>query len=156
MKNDLLLPSKLKSSGYFLLLVGFTLILLRYQYNYKPDFLNLKLFALYTYYIESKSFTIVSNQMIEELGAIFSLAGLAMLAFTREQNESEVVDAVRLKSFILASYVNLVFLLISLLFFFGFGFVGALTAYMGVWLLSYLLIFRYLIYKRKRILKSKE
>lgn len=147
MKNDLLLPAKLKPLGFTFLLIGLFLILLRYQFNYKPDFLNVKMFAFYTYYIESKSFTVVSNQMIEEFGAIFALVGLSLLAFSREKLEIPAFETLRLRAFMVASYVNLVFLIIALLFFFGFGFVGALTFFMGVWLISYILAFRYLIYR---------
>ena len=151
MKNNFLLSERFKPAGIILLLLGFLLIEMRYQFNYKPDLLNMKVFAFYTYYIESKSFTVVSNQMLEEFGAIFILLGLAMLSFAKEKVENEATDSIRLKAFILASYFNLAFLLISLLFFFGFGFVGALTVFMGVWLLSYLVIFKSLICRHNKV-----
>ena len=150
MKNDLLLPARLKPLGLTFLLTGLFLLLLRYQFNYKPGFLNVKMFAIYTYYIESKSFTVVSNQMIEEFGAIFALVGLSLLAFSREKLEITAYETLRLRAFMVASYINLGFIIISLLFFFGFGFVGALTLYMGVWMISFLLVFRFLIYRFRK------
>lgn len=145
-RQNYLLPNGLRPLVLILIFPGIFLLILRYQFNYKPDFLNLKMFAFYTYYIESKAFTVVKNQMIEEIAAILILAGMFILAFTREKTESEDLDAMRYKAFIFSSYLNLAFLIISLLFFFGFGFVGALTVFMGVWLLDYLLVLRYSLY----------
>src|SRR5665647_746830 len=152
--NNLLLSKRYKPLGIVLLLLGFVLLILRYQFNYKPDFLNLKVFAFYTYYIESKSFTVVTNQMIEELAAIFMLSGLFLLAFTKEKEESEDLNALRLKAFMVTAYVNLIYLFLSLILFFGFGFVGALTLFMGVWLIVYILVFRYLLLKKKQVNNS--
>jgi hypothetical protein len=44
----------------------------------------------------------------------------------------------------------LFYLLVSILFFFGFGFVGALTLYMVVWLAAYFLVFKVLLYKKNK------
>jgi hypothetical protein len=126
------------------------MLILRYLFDYKPDFLNLKIFAFYTYYIESKVFAIIKNQMIEEIAAILILAGLFLIAFTKEKDESEDLNAMRFNAFFVSSYLNLAFLILSLLFFFGFGFVGALTVFMGVWLIGYLLVFRYSLYRYRR------
>jgi hypothetical protein len=150
MRNNLLLSEKLRPFGLVLLLIGLFLVIMRYQFNYKPDFLNLKIFAFYSYYIESKSFAIVSNQLIEELGAILMLAGLFVMSFSKEGSEKEEYNSLRLRAFMLASYFNFIFLLMSLLFFFGFGFVGALTVFMGIWLLSYLVAFKILLYHFKK------
>ena len=90
------------------------------------------------------------NQVIEELAAIFMLSGLFLLAFTKEKEESEDLNALRLKAFMVTAYVNLIYLFLSLILFFGFGFVGALTLFMGVWLIAYLLVFRYLLLRNRQ------
>jgi len=145
-----LLPNGLRSLGIIFITTGILLLILKYQFNYKPDFLNLKVFALYSFYIEAKTFTMITHQMIADIAGIFLVTGLFIVSFTKEKNESEVLDLLRLKAFILTAYVNLFYLLSSILFFFGFGFVGALTLYMVVWLVVYLLIFRVLLYRIKK------
>lgn len=149
MKPSYLLPNKLRLLGIILLVVGICLAIAKYKFNYKPDFLNLKIFAIYSFYIETKTFSVVSNQMIEELAAIFILIGLFLVAFTREKVESELLDTLRLKAFMITAYFNLFSLIFSLLFFFGFGFVGALIFFSVSWLAVYILVLRYLLSRVK-------
>jgi hypothetical protein len=148
--KSFLLSGKYRPVGLVLILAGITLLILKFKFNWKPDFLELKIFAFYSFYIEAKSFTFITHQVIEEIGGVLLLSGMFMVAFSREKEESELLDALRLKAFLLTSYLNLIYLLISVLFFYGFGFVGALTFYMVFWLASYILSFRYLVYRHSR------
>jgi len=145
-----LLPNGLRPLGIIFFISGIVLLILKYQFNYKPEFLNLKVFALYSFYIEAKTFTVITHQMIADIAGIFLLTGLFIMSFTKEKNESVVLDSLRLKAFILTAYVNFFYLLASILFFFGFGFVGALTFFMVVWLAVYFLIFRVMLYRKKK------
>ena len=154
MKNrSYLLPSGFKLPGIVLVIAGVLLLVARYQFNYKPEFLNLKIFAVYTYVIKSQSFTMITNQMSEEIGGILLLCGLFFIAFSREKMESELIDTIRLKAFLLTAWFNLFFIICSALFFFGFGFVGALVLFSVAWLVFYLMVFRYMLYKSKMIPK---
>lgn len=151
MKVDIyLLPGRLRPVGIIFLILGLCILFLKYQFNYKPDFLEVKVFAIYSFYIEAKSFTFITQQIIEEIGGSFVLSGLFLIAFTKEKKESEIVDILRLQSFFIASYLNFLYLLISVIFFYGFGFVGALTIFVIFWLVSYILIFRYRLYRYKK------
>ncbi len=151
-KRSFLLPSGLRPIGFVLFLTGLILLFLRYQFNYKPDFLNLKVFAFYAYYIESRIFSMITNQMVEEVAGILFLSGKFLIAFTKEKEELEEYDFLRLKSFFITAYLSLFYLIFTLLFFFGFGFVGALTFFMGFWLISYIFAFRFLLFRYKRTL----
>jgi hypothetical protein len=145
--NIVLLPGSLRVPGYISLAAGIFLLVLRYSFNYKPDFLELKFFAIYIHYINAKYLTIITHQMIEEIGGILLVAGLFFIAFSRERVESEILNQLRLKTFYISSYFNLIYILISILFFYGFGFVGALTFFAVGWLVIYILVFRYLVYR---------
>ncbi len=145
-----LMPNGLKPLGIIFLTIGIVLLILKYKFNLKPEFLDLKVFAIYSFYIEAKTFTMITHQMIADIAGILLLSGLFILAFTKEKNESPSLDLIRLKAFILASYINLFYLLLSILFFFGFGFVGALTLYMVVWLAAYFLVFRVLLHQKNK------
>lgn len=146
-----LISNRLRPLGIVLFAIGIILLILKYQFNYKPDFLDLKVFAIYSFYIEAKTFTMITHQMIADIAGIFLLTGLFIMSFTKEKNESDVLDSLRLNAFILTAYVNLFYLLASILFFFGFGFVGALTFFMVVWLAVYFVIFRVLLYRKNRV-----
>jgi hypothetical protein len=145
--NNYLLPARLRLPGIVLTLLGIVMLLAKYKFNYKPDFLNMKMFAIYSFYIETKTFSIVTNQMLEEFAGIILLCGLFFIAFSKEKVETEVTNSLRLKAFMLTAYFNLFFIIASALFFFGFGFVGALVVFAVAWLLFYLLTFRYLLYR---------
>lgn len=147
--GNLLLPRGLRPLGIIFVVIGIILLILKYKFNIKPDFLDLKVFAFYSFYIEAKTFTMITHQMIADFGGIFLLTGLLFISFTKEKNESEVLDSLRLKAFILTSYINFLYLILSVLFFFGFGFVGAITLFTVVWLAVYLLIFRILLHRSK-------
>ncbi len=145
-----LMPNKLRIFGIIFFMAGIVLLILKYQFNLKPEFLNLKVFAIYSFYIEAKVFTVITHQMLGDFAGILLLAGMFVVSFTREKDESAEVDELRLKAFLVGAYVNLAYLLIAVLFFFGFGFVGALTLFMVVWLLVYLVTFRILLYKKNK------
>ena len=144
-----LMPRGFRPLGIIFVVVGSILLILKYWFNYKPDYLNLKVFALYSFYIETKTFEVITHQMIADIGGLFLLAGLFLIAFTKEKVESQDLDALRLKAFFLTAYLNIIYLFFSILFFYGFGFVGVLTFFVVYWLAVYLIIFRYLLYRNK-------
>ena len=150
------MPNKLRILGIIFLTFGIILLILKYKFNYKPEFLNLKVFALYSFYIEAKTFSMITHQMIADIAGIFLITGLFILSFTKEKNESDEIDSLRLKDIILAAYVNLFYIISSILFFFGFGFVGALTLYSVIWIAIYFLIFRLLLFQKNKAKFSQE
>ena len=143
------MPNKMKTLGVILLIIGVLLVFLKHQFNYKPEFLNLKVFAIYSFYIEAKTFTLITHQMIEDLGGILLIAGLFMVAFSKEKAENEGMDLLRLKAFFITVWFNLFYLFFAILFFFGFGFVAALIGFAIGWLLVYIISFRWMLYKSK-------
>jgi len=148
--SKFLLPYKLRPVGIALVAIGIVLLVLKYHFNYKPDYLNIKVFAIYAFYLEAKTFSLLSHQMLPDIAGIFMLAGLFLIAFTKEKSNIVGIDSLRLKAFFVAAYANLIYLLISILFFFGFGFVGALTVFIYVWLLAYLITFRILLFRNRQ------
>jgi len=145
--KNLLMPNGLRPFGLVLLILGIILSILKFKFNLKPDLLDLKVFAVYSYYIEAKIFTMITHQMIGEIGGIFMLSGLFLLAFTKEKEESEILNSLRLRAFLLTAYLNIFYLIFTALFFFGFGYVGTLTLFVLYWLAVYLIVFRYLIFR---------
>jgi hypothetical protein len=148
--SNFLMPKGLKPLGIIFSIFGLLLIFLKHQFNYKPDFLNLKVFALYSFYIEAKKFTFITHQMIEDIGGMLLIAGLFLIAFTREKVETETLDAIRLKAFFIAAWFNFFYLLFATLFFFGFGFVAALIFFAIGWLIVYIVSFRWMLYKSRK------
>jgi hypothetical protein len=152
MKDKLpLLPFKFRPWGYLFAITGVILLILRFKFGLKPDFLTSRVFALYSDYLQTKYFQIISNQLIEEISGLLILAGLFMIAFSREKVDFEQANSLRLKAFCISAYLNTAFLAIAILLTFGFGFVYMLIINMVIPLVIYTVSFRILKYRSTRI-----
>jgi len=146
-KFSFLLPGSFRSVGIVLTGIGIIILIVRFYYGVKPGILNMKTFAIFSSYLESKYFEVVKNQMIEEIGGVILMAGLFMLAFSKEKDEHDHLNTLRLQAFFITAYINTFFLIISILFTFGFGFVYIMILNFVLGFIIYLLSFRILIYR---------
>lgn len=147
MNLSFLLPRWLRSAAYLFIPAGAALLIARFFFGFKPEVLELKVFAIYSAYLEAKSMTIIQNQVIEELGALLLLSGLFMLAFTKEKTESELTNKARLSSFFISAYSTFILLAFGILFTYGFGFAFIMTLNLFIWLVVYNISFRYIMYR---------
>jgi putative effector of murein hydrolase LrgA (UPF0299 family) len=148
-----LLPNGFQKIGFVLTLAGLAVVYARFGMGYKPDFLNIQVFAAYSSIFESKYFSIVGNNISEEIGMLLLLAGLFFTAFAREKIENEHVWSLRLFSFVLSFYTNSVILFAAMLFFYGWGFLAVMAMNLFSVLVFYNLIFRYLMFSEKKKIK---
>lgn len=153
-KFSLLLPSAFKTVGIILTGAGIIFLIIRFYYGIKPEIFNLKAFAVISSYLESKYFEVIKNQMIEEIGGVLLLTGLFMITFSREKSENHDLSIIRLNAFLITAYINTFFLIISILFTFGFGFVYMLILNFVLGFIIYLLSFRIMIYRYYRNQKN--
>jgi hypothetical protein len=143
-----LLPRGFRLPGICLALAGLAEGIARFVYGWKPAFLNLKQFEVFSYYMEPKYFSVITNHAGEEIAGLLLTAGLFLTAFSRERTESETTATVRLRAFMLAACINTLLIVLSLLFLFGFGFVYAMVINLFSFLLIYILAFRILMLRR--------
>jgi hypothetical protein len=141
-KCSLLLPRGLRPMGIVFAGIGVILLIIRFYYGIKPELFNMKVFAIFSSYLEAKYFEVMKNQMIEEFGGILVLAGLFITAFTKEREEHEGLNTLRLRSLLITVYINTVFLILAIMFTFGFGFVYMMILNLILWLVLYIIIFR--------------
>ena len=133
--------------GIIFFIAGLLLGIARFYYGFKPDALDLKVFAFYSSYLESKYMQVLKNNMCEELTAFFLIVGLFFVAFSREAVENEQNNSLRLKAFFITAYLNFLFLLAALFFTYGFAFVYMLMVNIGFSLLVFSITFRILIWR---------
>lgn len=140
-----LLPGSFRFAGFIFTCVGTILGIMRFYFDFKPDMLDQKVFALYSVYLKTKTLKIESNQLIEEIVGLLVILGLFMIAFAREKNETPQISSIRLKAFFISFYINTVFLIASILFTFGLAFIYMTILYLVLPLSLYVISFRILV-----------
>lgn len=139
--RDGLLPRRLRPAGYLLILLGLGVAVLRFRFGVKPAVLDLPVFAIHAVYLETRSFAVIRNNVAEEVAGLCLLAGLVLVAFSREAVEDAQVAQRRLRALIVSCYLNAALLGLGLLFFFGLGFVAFLAVAPFLHLPCYLAVF---------------
>ena len=110
--------------GFFISISGIITACLVYVLNLKPAFLNIKVFAVFSYYFDKKYFSVIDNDAGEEIIIILVLTGLFLISFSRLKIESDVSILLRIKALLLSVYINTTFLLFSTIFIYGIGFLA--------------------------------
>jgi len=149
MKNIYLLPNKSKFAGFAFLILGLALTYIRFSIGIKPEYLNQKVFSVYSSFLEKSYFTFTTNNIFEEICGLLVLFGLAIIAFSKEKQESEKVQEIRLYSFLYAVYANILLILFAFIFIYGLGFVSFAMLNIYLILILFIIIFRYQLYKNR-------
>jgi len=145
MKN-FLLPYTWKFVGLLLTLCG---IVMAGLYIWLDVRIMLPVFAVYSSFLETKIFTSFRTNVADEITLLLLIAGLGLIVFSKEKTETQNLNLARTKAMVKASVANTIFLLFSILFVYGSGFIGALVINLFSFPIFYLIFFYFL--KRKAI-----
>lgn len=145
------MPNNIRIYGWVILLFGLILGVIRFYFGIKPEFLNIKVFAVYSKYFETNYFKVIENHVSEELTALLILVGLFVISFTKEKIENESVSVIRYKSFILTFYINTQIIVLSFLFVYGFGFINILVINVFSPFIIYIILSRYFLSKIRNL-----
>jgi hypothetical protein len=143
MKN-LLLPYPWKLIGWFLTLAGSVLGIL---YNWFDFRFSMRVFAVYSSFLQTKMFETFKTNFADELIMLLLIVGLSLIVFSKEKIEFENLNQARNKALARALILNNIFLLFSVLFIYGSGFIGILV--LNLFSLSLFYLFFFYILKRK-------
>jgi len=138
-----LLPYRLKIAGMVLAFAGAISAIIYIFFDYK---FKIPVFAVYSSFLSTKYFTSFKTNFFDELTLLLLISGLALIVFTKEKNETEGLDSIRFKAFFRALTANTIFLLFSVIFVYGSGFIAILVVNIFSLFIFYLLFF----YLRKR------
>jgi hypothetical protein len=142
--SKFLLPFYCKFIGLLLILAGIVFSALYFWFDFR---FTMPVFAVFSSFMEIKMFAVFRTNFADELIMLLFISGLSLLVFSKEKVESETLETVRYKALVNASISNSIFLILSILFVFGSGFIGILVINLFSFLLFYLLYFY--IAKRK-------
>lgn len=138
-----LLPYRLKIAGMVLAFAGAISAIIYIFFDYK---FKIPVFAVYSSFLSTKYFTSFKTNFFDELTLLLLISGLALIVFTKEKNETEGLDSIRFRAFFRALTANTIFLLLSVIFVYGSGFIAILVVNIFSLFIFYLLFF----YLRKR------
>ncbi len=146
---NFLLPHKFKFVGSALFTLGLILAYIRFSMGVKPEFMTIPVFAVYSSFLEAKSFQVITNNVSEEIVIICLLLGLALLNFSKEKEETQLVNHFRFKALIYSVAANIFFLILCTLFIYGFAYFNVLMVNIFSQLILYQVVFRFLIFAKK-------
>jgi hypothetical protein len=154
MKTRYLFPNRFKKIGWIILFPATIMGIVMALYDYDLIKLESTVFAIYygQLFEPSKTFTLIENNIADEILAILVIIGGLMAAFSEEKDEDEYIAKIRLESLLWATYINYGFLLFSVLFIYGLGFLQILIFNMFLLLFIFLMRFNFVLYKNTRIL----
>lgn len=142
-------PFKAKFWGlaFIILSVPFAYL---YFWGGKPDIFNIKIFAIVTTYLETRYFVVSQTNILDEIAAILLISGIALISFSKEKNEKENFEPLRIKALVNGLYFTMAFWLLSFLFIYGMAiFIVSFFVFI-IFLLAYNLLFQFYLLKDKR------
>ncbi|TDQ19245.1 hypothetical protein DFQ04_1066 [Algoriphagus boseongensis] len=143
MLSKLLLPHYLQKIGW-LILVPFSLLLFSNNYfDFNFSFLEFEV-------REGGLFEDAKENFTNELALIGVFVSLFLIAFSREKEEDEYIQKLRLDSLLLAFYANTFILIIGTLVFYGFGYLEFMGYNMFTIQLIFILRFRWVLFQQKK------
>lgn len=141
-KGMLLLPHLFRFPGYILLIAGGALGVMRFWFDIKPKFLHMKVYAIYSEYLGEKYFHFIRDNLSEELVGVLLVLGVWLVAFSRDKYETDEKTVYRSRALHISAWLQMLFLLFSLLLTYGIAFIYMLMLYMLLFPVTYYLIFR--------------
>lgn len=141
--NNLLLPYRWKFAGIALTFAGLVSSVFYIFFDFR---FQMPVFAVYSAFLETKIFAFFSTNFSEELTLLLLICGIGLIVFSKEKNESDALDSLRLKAFAKALIANIIFLLFSVLFVYGGGFIAILV----INIFSIFIFYLFFFYFRKR------
>lgn len=145
-----LLPHWWTYPGFLFFLLGGAGAYFLFVKNLKLEFLQIKVFAIYSQYFEKKYFSVISNDAGEEIVILMIITGLFLISFSRLRNETDETVWLRVQALFISVFINTLILLLSAILVYGIGFLAIAIANCFLILLINSIVFEILLFKQKR------
>jgi len=134
----MLLSNRFRIPGYVLTLTGLLFAVLYFTIKFRFE---IPVFALVSSYLKTKYFTTFSTNFTDESIFLLLLAGLSLIVFSQEKDEKDFYTAMRYKAMVRTVLVNICFLVFSVIFIYGSGFLVMVLINVFLPFIVYLLFF---------------
>lgn len=153
MISKFLLPHIFKIIGWIIFIPSFILGILWTAAGFEFKVMS-PVFALWA--DNGKYFTIIFQDISNEIVAVPLLVSLMFISFAREKNEDEYLTRIRLESLIWSIYINTLLLILSWIFIFGGVFLNIILYNMFSVLILFIVKFYSILYKNKKQLENEK
>lgn len=146
MLTKILLPHRYQKFGW-IALFPFTILLLSTEYfEFSFEFLTFQIDA-------GGSFSWLGQNFTNEIGLIGVFVSLFLIAFSKEKEEDEFIQKLRLDSLLIACYAHTFILIIGTMVFYGLGYLEFMGYNMFTIQLIFIVRFRWVLYREQKSLK---
>lgn len=139
--------------SYRIRFLGLALIIVSFPFAYlyfwggRPEFFNVKIYALVSAYLETRYFVVAQTNILDEVAAVFFIAGLTLFSFSKERKEKVLYNNFRVKALFRAVLVTSIFWMLGFLLIYGMA-IFIISSFVFIfYLICYNIIFRYYIYR---------
>ena len=158
MKTSYLFPHKYKKIGWAIFIPFSILGLIMLITNLEPSFLDASVPAFFVDEIFGKKsfFGIVENNLLNELVGILVIVSGLLVAFSKEKQEDEFIEKIRLESLVWATFVNYGILLLAMVLVYDISFIWVMIFNMFTILIFFIVRFNWQIQKFKKSVSYEE
>ena len=142
-----LLPYRFRYVGLFLILLSFGAAYL-YFWGGRPDFFEIPVFAIVTSYAETRWMIVAQTNALDEIAVVFGILGLLFIGFSREKQEIAGYNPVRVKALFYSVYIAAGLWILIYLTIFGWPIIIISAMIFILFLLTYIITFRFLLFKK--------
>jgi hypothetical protein len=138
--------------GWIIFFPSFILGLYLLIFSYEPSWLNVKVLSIFPNQIfgEKQFFGIISVNLTNTIVGVLFIIGSLLVGFTKEKNEDEFIEKIRLSSLLWAVFVNYTLLLIAFIFIYDTAFLNVMIYNMFTVLVIFIVRFNYILYKNAK------
>jgi hypothetical protein len=140
-----LLPYPWKIPGIFISFCGIVMAILYLWFDFR---FTLPVFAVFSSFMETKMFVNFNTNFADETILLLLISGFSLIVFSKEKTEYDYYIPARAKAWTKAIITNNIFLLFSVLFVYGSGFIAILI--FNLLTLSLFYLFFFYLLKRKQ------
>jgi len=155
MQTRFLFPHRFKAIGLIMAIPSFIFMAFNLFADYNFPFLQYEHHGTGKIDFDRKFlFNLQSHNFTAEIVGIIVIIGLLLAAFSKEKHEDERIATLRMESILWAVYVNTLFLIFSIIFFYADVFLSILTYNICTTLILFIIRFNLVLYMDKRKLNT--
>lgn len=158
MTTKLLLPSKYKTIGWFVLIPATIMGIIISFTGYDANWFSTKVFALFNdeTFGKNQFFSFIQTDITNTVAGILFIIGGLLVSFSKEKNEDEYISKLRLSSLLWAVAVSYLLLLLAFIFVYGTAFLNVMIYNMFTVLIIFITRFNYILYKNSKTMSDEK